>query len=360
MARKTIGYVELAWNCPRCGTENPGPRKFCTGCGAPQPRDVQFHNLENAVLLTEEADIRKAKAGPDIHCPYCHARNPGDAEYCGACGGDLKDAEARESGQIVGAFRQRKGLERKCPYCGTLNTSNALECSGCGASLAVRPEQRSVEAPATSPTRSRLPKFAGLGCLAVILIGAAVLLFSLFRREELTATVRQVEWTYTIPILALTPVEQDAWRDELPLEAEIINCSEELRETRNEPVSGALEVCGTPYTIDEGSGYGEVVQDCLYEVYDDYCSYTTMDWVAIDSVTESGTDLEPYWPDLNLQADQQAGEGETEYAVTFSSGSDRYRYYPDDEIEFSRYNPGSTWLIEVNQLGGVSVIEPAR
>jgi hypothetical protein len=360
MAKKTIGYVELAWTCPRCETENPGPRKFCTGCGAPQPDDVQFHQLENAVLLTEEADILRAKAGPDVHCPYCHARNPGDAEFCGACGGDLEDAEARESGQVIGAFRKNKGLERECPHCGTLNTSDALECSGCGASLAVRREERTVEVPATSPSRSSLPKFAGIGCLAILLVGAAVLIFSLFRKEELTATVRQVEWTYTIPILALTPVEQEAWYDEVPSEAESVSCREELRERRDEAVPGALEVCGTPYTIDEGSGYGEVVQDCIYEVYDDYCDYTIMDWIEIDSVSASGNDLDPYWPVFNLQGDQQTGEGEAEYAVIFSSGNESYRYYPDDEIEFSRFDRGSTWLIEVNQLGGVSVIEPAR
>lgn len=358
MVRKTIGYVELAWTCPRCEMENPGPRKFCTGCGGPQPIDVQFHQLENAVLLTEEADIRKIKAGPDVHCPYCHARNPGDAEYCGACGGNLADAEGRESGRIVGAFRQQKGLERECPNCGTLNPANALECSGCGGSLSVRPE--AAEVASTKTERSRLPKYAGFGCLAMILIGAAILLFSLFSKEELTATVHQVEWERSVPVLTLALVEQDDWRDQIPLEAEDIRCQEQLRETSDEPVPGALEVCGTPFTIDEGSGYGEVVQECVYEVYDDFCSYSVMDWTVTEMITVAGKDLDPYWPAVQLQDDQQSGPGEEEYTVVFRSGSDSYRYSPDDEVEFTRFDLGSTWVIEVNQLGGVTVLEMAR
>lgn len=360
MARKTIGYVELAWTCPRCETENPGPRKFCTGCGAPQPDDIQFHQLENAVLLTEEADIREAKAGPDVHCPYCHARNPTDAEFCGACGGSLSEAESRESGRIIGAFRKEKGLEKECPHCGTLNPAGTLECYGCGASLAARPETKPDAQKVKGPRTRGLPKFAGIGCLGIVLIGAAVFIFSLLSKEEMTATVQQVEWMRSIPILALAPVQEDSWRDQVPEDADAISCQEELRETSDEPVPGAVEVCGTPYTVDEGSGYGEVVQDCVYEVYDDYCSFTVMDWTVIDTMTASGTDLQPYWPETTLLAGQETGEGESEYSVIFMVAGDRFRYYPDDEVEFSRFTPGSNWVIEVNKLGGVSVVEPGR
>lgn len=364
MARKTIGYVELAWTCERCETENPGPRKFCTGCGAPQPDHVEFHQLENAILLTEEADIRKAKAGPDVHCPYCNARNPDDAGYCGACGGDLGDAEAREGGRVVGAFREGKGLEKKCPNCGTLNKAAARECAGCGGSLSSRApdgERDAKPADPKPPVKGRsLARSAGIGCLALTLLGAVALIFLLFSKQELTGTVQQVEWTHTVPILARLPVEQEDWRDQLPADAEDVRCRQELRETRDEPVRGAVEVCGTPYTIDEGSGYGEVVQDCTYDVYDDLCSYTIMDWAVFDAVSVSGTDLNPYWPEVALQAGQQAGEGEAEYVVFFNTDDGDYRYAPDDEVEFLQYAPGSVWVLEVNKLGGVSIIEPVR
>lgn len=359
MVKKTIGYVELAWTCPHCDSENPGPRKFCTGCGAPQPGDVQFHQLAEAVLLTEEADIRKAKAGPDVHCPYCRARNPGDAAYCGACGGDLTDAEARQSGQIVGAYREAKGLETKCPHCGTLNKSSAMECAGCGASLrGVRADDELKTTVATQKTHAR--RYVGIGCMALLLLGAAAFLFSLLNKEQATGVVEQVSWERSIPVLGLAPVKQEDWIDQLPEDAEDIECRETLRTTSDEPVSGAVEVCGTPYTIDEGSGFGEVVQDCTYDVYDDFCSYMTTDWAVLGVQTVSGDDLEPIWPELLLGPDQQAGERTAEYSVIFDTSEGTYRYVTDDESEFIQYRPGSSWIIEVNRLGGVSVIEPAR
>jgi hypothetical protein len=316
--------------------------------------------LDNAVLLTEEADIRKAKAGPDVHCPYCRARNPADAEFCGACGGSLGEAEAREHGRVIGAFREERGLEKECPNCGTLNTAGALECSGCGGSLVSSPEPQEREGEAAGPKRRGLPRFAGIGCLAIVLIGIAFFVFSLLSKEQVTATVQQVEWERSVPILALAPVHNEDWRDQVPGDAEELSCREELRETNDEPVPGAVEVCGTPYTIDEGSGYGEVVQDCVYEVYDDYCSYTVMDWAVIDTLTVSGADLDPYWPDAPLQAGQEKGEGESQYLVIFDVDGDRLRYHPDDESDFSRFTPGSSWVIEVNKLGGISVVEPTR
>jgi hypothetical protein len=315
--------------------------------------------MENALLLTEEADIRKIKAGPDVHCPYCHARNPADGEFCGACGGGLADAEARESGHIIGALRAERGLEKECPHCGTLNSVSSLECSGCGGSLPARREE-SGEKASPSTSSKGLPKLAGFGCLAIVLIGAAIFLFSLLSKDEMIGIVQGVEWTHTVPILEQALTEQEDWFEQIPAEAEIIRCQEEVRGVSEEPVAGAIEVCGTPYTIDEGSGYGEVVQDCTYEVYDDYCVYTVLDWVIVDEVVVSDTDLNPYWPELSLDFDQQAGEGQSEYFVTFQTDEGIYRYTPDDALEFSEYWPGSSWVLEVNRLGGVLVIEPSR
>ena len=107
MTKKTLGYVHLEWACPNCQRKNPGPQKFCNGCGAPQPEDVEFIQAAEEKLITDEAEIARAKAGPDVHCPYCGARNPGDAEFCGGCGGNLAEAAARESGRVVGSHRDK-------------------------------------------------------------------------------------------------------------------------------------------------------------------------------------------------------------------------------------------------------------
>ena len=77
-------WLEIPWFCspdrvcPSCETQNPGKIKSCTSCGAPQPDDVEFLLVEEDKFnfIKDEALIRMAKAGPDIHCPYCGTRSP--------------------------------------------------------------------------------------------------------------------------------------------------------------------------------------------------------------------------------------------------------------------------------------------
>jgi hypothetical protein len=70
MAKKSLGYVKLEWVCPNCSTRNLGPQKTCTSCGAPQPDNVEFEQAAQAEIIKEQAEIAKAKVGPDIHCHY--------------------------------------------------------------------------------------------------------------------------------------------------------------------------------------------------------------------------------------------------------------------------------------------------
>ncbi|MEE4194005.1 MAG: hypothetical protein V2J07_02290, partial [Anaerolineae bacterium] len=66
MAQKVVGYIELHWRCSNCGTQNPGNVKACQSCGNPQPPDVEFYQLEDAALLTDENKIKAAQVGPDV------------------------------------------------------------------------------------------------------------------------------------------------------------------------------------------------------------------------------------------------------------------------------------------------------
>jgi ribosomal protein L40E len=321
--------------------------------------DVEFHQPAQEIFVTKPEELEAAKAGADVHCPYCDARNPANATFCGACGGGLEDAEKREAGKVLGAHRSGEPLPKICPSCNTRNLANAVECAGCGDSLAVtRPE-----------SKKELPKETKKGGLPVgIIIGAVVaclavggLLWILFgRTEETVATVASIDWSRSIPIEMLGELEAEAWFDEVPGDAEIQTCQNEYRYSQDEPAPGAVEVCGEPYTVDEGSGYGEVVQDCEYEIYDDWCTYTTIDWIIFDTVTVSGNDLNPYWPEAVLTSDQRFGDGQESYVVTFSGPDRTYSYTPESESEFSEFAIGSTWNLKVNAVGGVVSLEPAR
>lgn len=171
--------------------------------------------------------------------------------------------------------------------------------------------------------------------------------------------MEQVSWTRSLPILALTPVEHEDWLDQIPAEAEIGSCSMEYRYTSEELLAGAVEVCGSPYTVDTGTGLGQVVQDCVYEVYEDYCSYTIVEMAVTQTLTASGSDLQPYWPVASLAAGQQFGEGTETYRVVFATERGSYTYNPSDEDEFVRFSLGSHWILEVDGLGRVVAVERA-
>jgi hypothetical protein len=355
MTKKTIGYVKLAWTCPRCESENYGPRKFCNGCGAPQPKNVEFHQAAQEVLLTDKAEIARAKAGPDVHCPYCHARNPGDASFCSACGGNLESGEARPSGAVLGAYRKDKQLDVNCPSCATLNPANAHTCAGCGASLAKpKPASREIKEP-----KKRTPIGIAIGIGALCLIAGIVWIFLSQRTEEHIGTVEDVAWMRSIPIEALVDIKDEGWLDEIPTDAEIGSCTDTHRETVAEPVHNSVEVCGTPYTVDTGTGHGEVVQDCVYKVYSDWCIYTVVDWGVIDSVTLTGADLYPIWPEAQLAENHRFGVGEERFEITLSTDDDTFTYTIYDPVEFIQFQQGTTWILNINSFGQlVSVDKP--
>jgi len=363
MAKKKIGYVELQWECPNCGTINPGPVKVCQGCGAPQPDDVEFFQASRQELIEDKDKLEKAKAGADIHCAYCGTRNPAGAETCSQCKADLSEGHQRKAGQVVGAFRSGPVQNVQCPHCGAENLETAHRCVQCGGTLtrqtstAPTPQSRPVDQrqPTITPRANR-SVLAILGLFFVISCIAVYFLF--LRTTDITGTVTDARWERSYVLEELVWVEYQDWYDRIPDSAEITSCTYEARDQSNSPVAGAEEVCGTPYTVDTGSGYAEVVQDCVYLVYDDYCSYNQLEWYAVDTITTNGYDFSPRWPDPSLDDDQRLGERAEYYTIYFSSGSDVYTYSTTDYNLFQQAQIGSRWQLEINSVGDVQSIIP--
>jgi hypothetical protein len=332
MTKETLGYVRLEWTCRRCGGKNPGPEKLCIHCGASIDEQDQFELPETQEFVTDAEELKKAAAGPDIHCPYCETRNPAGSTVCKQCGGSLAEGIVRDSGHVVGA------------------------------PPVTRPpaEPRAAPRPVAAKVKG-LPWYLFAG-LAVLLLVCCVGAYLLARpSKELNGVVRDVSWERRISIEALQPVSREDWRDEIPSDARLGNCRRKEHHTQSEEPAPGVEadkICGTPYTIDQGSGYGEVVQDCEYRVYADWCEYTREEWQEVDASIASGQDLNPYWPQVSLVSDQREGEHSEEYEVNFETESRSYTYHPGDADEFSRYVIGSKWMLSVNALGGVTSVEP--
>lgn len=331
MTRKSLGFIPLIWECAFCSTQNPGPIKSCTGCGAPQPDDVEFLKVDadRFNFIKDEALIRMAKAGADIHCPFCGTRNRAATELCKKCGGELgMGGKARQSGGRVRTVAEAR--------------------------------ERTPAATDESKPKKKVSPLVPIGIL-VFLVACVVGVFLLFfRTTDVTASVTGVEWERSVAIEAYSSVTDRDWRDEVPDGATIRTCTMEYRLTADSPQPNATEVCGEPYVEDTGTGVGEVVQDCEYQVYDDYCEFTYMDWVEVETVTSSGSDLSPAWPSISLEPDQREGEREERYRIHFEGGGSTYTYSTSNETLFTSALPGSSWRLQINQLGGVQGIQPSN
>lgn len=351
MAKQTLGYVQLEWTCPVCATRNPGAQRICQSCGSPQPDDVKFEAPGEAAIATDKATAAQATAGPDVHCPYCGARNPAGAKVCKQCGGDLTGGTAREVGGLVEGFGAPKPNDVKCPACGTLNSAGARLCKSCGAPL---PAARPVAQP--KPVTAQ----ASGGCLWIA-VGLVVLsliagAFFLFSGPGTTATTGQVidtRWTRVVDVMGLVPVQRTAWLDQIPGDATLGACYDEVRQVVNEPVPGAREVCGTPYAIDQGTGYAEVVRDCVYEILAQRCDYTINEWRVVDQVTQDGAGFSPQWPALSLTGRQREGERGERYQCIFNIDGRQVVYDARSYDEYQRCTAGSVWTLEVTESGRV-------
>lgn len=357
MTKKSLGYVQLEWTCPNCSVKNPGMQKLCSGCGAAQPADVQFEQAAREEMIEDEALLEQAKAGPDFHCAYCGARNPAGTETCVRCGGDLTQAKARESGQVLGAHRDQPVAPVACPSCGSPNDPNAQRCVQCGSSMAQR-EETPEKAPAPPAAKKKFPVVM-VAVLALFCIIAVIVIILMTRTEDVIGRVQAVEWTRTIGVEALQPVKYSDWIDEIPVDAELGSCTEKVHHSQPDPAPNSVEVCGTPYTVDTGSGAGEVVQDCEYEVYVEHCEYFIDEWVEFEAVEIGGADLDPYWPAFDLAAGEREGQYREVYQVQFSADDKSYTYSPGTETDFVQFEVGSEWVLAVNALGGVASVSAA-
>lgn len=360
MPQETLGYVEMEWTCKRCNTKNPGLQKTCKNCGAAIEADQKFEKASEGTLIKDAQKVEQAKKGADVICPFCSTSNAGDAKVCKSCGGDLTKGQKREAGQVVGAHSSAPAAKVICPNCQTPNSASASNCASCG-----RPLGNAVTQPApVTPARAAMPQAAWIGIAVGILLLLCVcggLYFAFFNTTDVVGTVSGVAWERSIGIEARRPVEKVNWRDSIPQDAEIKRCEEQPRNTSSspDPVRRSEKICGTPYQVDLGNGLSEVRQDCNYQIYDERCSYTVLEWTEIDREVARGTDLNPSWPQISLAQGEREGSRQEDYDVTFTADGASYTYDANAN-EFAQFDLGSRWTLAVNGIGGVNSVEPAR
>lgn len=353
MARKSLGYVNLEWECPNCGTRNKGTDEQCVSCGVSQPADVDFIQPAQEEFIKDEAAIADAKKGADIHCPFCGTRNPADATTCSQCLGDLSEGTKRESGRILGDHRDQAAPDVACPSCGTMNPGTNTRCQNCNAIL---PKLEATPPPA-KPTTQGPPKWVLIPVAVLLLLCLCVFGVLWFRTSDVSGQVTSASWEYSIGIEEMGPVEHSDWDEQVPSDADNVSCRQEVRSVQDSPAPNSREVCGEPYTIDTGSGAGEVVQDCEYEVYDDMCTYTVLEWLEVDRAVASGDGYSPSWPAVNLRSGQREGSRDEDYTIIFRTDGKNYDYSPSNMSEYIIYQPGSDWVLKINTFDALIDVE---
>lgn len=359
MAKQSLGYVELEWTCPFCNTRNSGRVKVCSNCGAPQPKDVQFEQTAEDKIVSDQEGLEMAKAGPDIHCPFCGTRNPAGAIKCSRCGGDLTEGEKRETGEVLGAQQTEPAADVVCEYCSTANPATNTRCKNCGSPLGKEARPKPAAAPA-APTKMN-PAFLIIGAIVLLVICGALAFFLMrgTQTESNIARVSDVDWRRSIVVLGYAPVIRSAWTDQIPQGAEVNSCTQRERGRSAFPTENSQEICGTPYVVDQGTGFGEMVQDCEYIVFDDYCEYSVIELQPVGVIDETGSDMNPFWPETRLETDQQLGERNETYQITFDVNGDSVVYETTDPGEFAQFQPGTNWELEINGFGHIVDIRPA-
>jgi predicted nucleic acid-binding Zn ribbon protein len=364
MAKKIIGYTELRWICPHCQTTNLGNEESCVGCGAPQPDDVVFFQPTQQTLITDQQKIDQAKAGADIHCGFCGTRNPAGTKTCVKCGSDLSAGKKRAEGAVVGAYSAETADPNwVCENCQQENIAIHSHCVACGASkreetpVAQQPVSQTSTVPKPRSWKSCL--ILGL-VLAGVLIVVILIVSLLSKTEDVTGYVSGMEWRRSIQVEAFGPVTRSDWRDEISSNAEIGTCEMRYYQTQDGPAPQSTEVCGTPYSRDLGNGMAEVVQDCSYQVYEEYCEYSIDEWQVVDTLETSGADLYPEWPAPQLSSSQRLGGRAESYVIQFDSDQGEYEFTTSDETQYLQFTPGSAWLLTINAFNHVSAVEPAQ
>jgi hypothetical protein len=60
-------------------------------------------------------------------------------------------------------------------------------------------------------------------------------------------------------------------------------------------------------------------------------------------------------------SDQRRGKDEATYTVVFVSSDNKdYTYHPGALNEYQQYDIGSEWSLNLNALGGIVSVEPAK
>jgi hypothetical protein len=309
---------QMLWDCQFCGTNgNLGlTHRFCPSCGAPQNPDSRYYPSDEDKIEVENHQF----VGVDVTCPACGELNGAASEFCGQCGSPLTE-----------------GVKARTLEAQSMGVGNSFASSGSRDVIKEKFDaemQRVGILPSSEkPKRGGFsPMVMGILAIVVVLIGAAIYLFT--AKVESTLVVTGHEWERSIDIQEYQNFTDRSWRDSRPAGDNVSmrsgSCRQEQRSTRR--VADGQE-CRTVRS-DQGDGTFRERQECETRyreepVYDDMCTWEGQRWTNVQAASAStALGAAPFWPEANLNCENQSRVG----CQRESGRNEDYRVlYRDDE-----------------------------
>ena len=330
--------IEGRWDCSSCGRKMiPGRYKHCPGCGKGRGEDVKFYIADpNDVVASDVPE-----QGPDWMCEYCESYNPDSAKFCANCG-------AERSGKTY---------------------------------FDIQKEQEAKQQPQQMPVTRSAPSRGGWIKWALIALAVLAAVFFLGRPHDSDASVTAKSWQRQIAVEVYQWVKDSGWS--LPDGAVMQSSSREIRtyrdvfdhyETRTRQVPESYITGYSTQYRDMGNGYfesyqvpeygtryrTEEYQEKIYRqepVYDTWYEYTEQRWEYDRTLTASGTDDAPYWPELTLAADTEREGGRDEEYRMVCTDKDGAHSLRMTQAEWEKYKVGDNVVLTISASGTVQEIK---
>jgi hypothetical protein len=344
---------EGRWDCPSCGSAGQlGRHVYCTGCGAPRPKEIQFYLPEDAGAVTDAGQLAQANAGADWICEHCGGSARATDAECPGCGAPRGSSTQREVTEYD---------EENIPRAGRPQGSAA----------------RTAMQPPPSMAKPPKPSHFGRNVFVLLLVTVFGWIGWSNRTRHVEGVVTDKQWERSIQVEAYRTVTEEGWS--LPDGGRLVRSYRAIREyrrvldhyeTRSRQVSERVQTGTESYSCgsrSKGNGYfedrtctrptyetryhTETYQDPVYRqepVWDTKYEYRIKRWVPDTLLSEHGADNEPRWPATVPDDTTREGEKKQRYVITFRDG-DGDTYSPEVPLpQFTGHHVGEHVPLKVN------------